>query len=56
MTHDEEAPTAQDYIAALEQQRNDALNEVVNLRAELAALKRQLVAFENDNGQPISQA
>lgn len=32
----------QDYIDALVQQRDAALNEVVNLRAELAALRREL--------------
>lgn len=35
-------PTHQDFINALEQQRNDALNEVVNLRAEIAAMQREL--------------
>jgi hypothetical protein len=35
-------PEALDYIAALETQRNSALNEVVNLRAEVAALRREL--------------
>ena len=35
-------PEPQDYIAALEKQRNDALNLVVNLQAENAALQRAL--------------
>lgn len=35
-------PTAQDFIEALEAQRNAALNEVVNLKAEVAALRREI--------------
>ena len=42
-------PEAQDYIAALESQRNAALNEAVNLRAELAALRRELVSAATDS-------
>jgi len=40
-------PKAQDYIAALEAQRNAALNEVVNLRAEVAALWREIEALRS---------
>lgn len=39
-------PTAQDYIDALEQQRNSALNEVANLRAEVTALRREVAEQE----------
>lgn len=44
-------PKPQDYIAALELQRNSALNEAVNLRAELAALRREIERLkEGDSG------
>ena len=35
-------PDPTDFIAALEAQRNNALNEAVNLRAEVAALQREV--------------
>lgn len=34
-------PTMQDFILPLLAQRDAALNEVVNLRAEIAALRRE---------------
>lgn len=44
-------PTPQDYIAALEVQRNAALNEVVNLRAEVAALRREVERLTQDSAE-----
>jgi FtsZ-binding cell division protein ZapB len=38
-----------DYISALEKQRNDALNEVVNLKAEVAALRRENDRLQDDS-------
>jgi hypothetical protein len=34
-------PTPNDYISALEQQRNDALNQLANAMAAVAALTRE---------------
>lgn len=39
-------PTAQDYIDALERQRNDALNSAANLAAQLAAAERRVAELE----------
>lgn len=50
-------PETQDYFEALEAQRNNALNEVVNLKAELAALRREVdarstcIVCEGENGK-----
>lgn len=35
-------PEPQDYIAALEVQRNDAMNRLANALAENAALRREI--------------
>lgn len=42
--------TPQDYITAIEQQRNSALNEVVNLRAALAAASREIEGLRAELG------
>jgi cell division protein FtsB len=41
-------PAAEDYIAALEAQRNSALNELVNLRAETMVLRREIERLHQD--------
>lgn len=47
-------PDPADYIEALEAQRNAALNEVVNLRAEVAALRREFErTAEIDQGKLV---
>lgn len=43
-------PDPQDYIQALEEQRNNALNEAVNLRAEVVALRRALDGIQIEEG------
>lgn len=35
-------PSAQDYLNAVQRQRDDALNQAANLAAEVAALRRAL--------------
>ncbi len=51
-------PNPQDFIAILEQQRNDALNQLVNCAAALAAMARERDAFKaeverlNETPQP----
>lgn len=35
-------PTFDDYLRAVQEQRDNAINTVVNLAAEVAALKREL--------------
>tara|TARA_R110002167_G_scaffold22563_3_gene80783 strand:- start:34 stop:219 length:186 start_codon:yes stop_codon:yes gene_type:complete len=45
-------PLADDCLAALEKQRNDALNVAVNLQAENTALRRALQATQGDTKSP----
>lgn len=42
----EEAQRAQDMIAAMEAQRNQALTQIVYLQAELASAKRKIAELE----------
>lgn len=48
-------PTADDFIAALESQRNDALNQLVNAAAQVASLHR-IVQSQKDEIAALTKA
>lgn len=47
-------PTLDDYIRPLIEQRDAALNEVVNLRAQISAMQREMEQLRSGNAEKVA--